>query len=442
MSATTTPLDLLHAWSTLSTGEIAERLASGADAAAAARLFGASETAELIAAAPEAPARRSSQARSAVVLIPGIMGSQLASVRGLTTLLWLNPLLLLRGQAAYLQLDDAGEADRHPAIHAVATALDKLCYLKPALVLRREVDLYEFPYDWRRSITHNAGVLARGLERWAAGTDRRFTLLGHSMGGLVARAYLARHPRAAERRLERVISLGTPYFGTAEAVRNLAVGNTLLEIAERLNPANRAGEVVLSMPSVYQLLPAPPDLLPPLTGPVVNWDVYSRAAWRLAGLSTGHLRAGAGFHQALAKADPQVAAVQIAGCNIETIVRVERKFTEKEEPVYSTISRDSGEESGDGPVPLWSAVHPKIYTYYVEEQHRYLPANKAVLDAVLELAYGGAPCLHETIPPKHNLLPLRQVEPLNVSAHAVELRHRIEAGTATEADLAQLYFAG
>jgi pimeloyl-ACP methyl ester carboxylesterase len=436
-----TSLDLLSTWSTLSTGEIAARLTSGEDIDAAAQLFGEPEAAALAHAAPAVPGRRASPVRESVVLIPGVMGSLLSSVRGITTLLWLNPGLLLRGEAGYLELDDAGQADRHPAIEAVALGLDKLCYLKPALVLRRETELYEFPYDWRRSITHNASVLARALERWAAGTEKRFTLIGHSMGGLVARAYLARHPRAAERRLHRVISLGTPYFGTVEAVQNFALGNRLMNIADRLNPANQADRVMLSMPSLYQLLPAPAGLMPSHLEAPVNWDVYSAEAWRRPGIRGAYLAAGEDFHRMLAETDPQLETVQVAGCNVETTICFERSFAPDERPVFTTTRRDEGAESGDGPVPLWSAVHPKVRTYYVEEQHRLLPANGDVLDAVLELVHGGAPRLPGEVPAKRDLAWPRQIEPANAGVAAAELRRRIEGGTATSSDLSQLYFA-
>ena len=42
------------------------------------------------------------------------------------------------------------------------------------------------------------GCCAASLERWAAGTDRKFTLLAHSMGGLVSRSYMAQFPAEAQ----------------------------------------------------------------------------------------------------------------------------------------------------------------------------------------------------------------------------------------------------
>ena len=82
-----------------------------------------------------------------------------------------------------------------------------MCYLKIALTLRSEAVLFEFPYDWRLPIEINGDLLGQFLDRWAEGDDTmQFTLVGHSMGGLVSRAYVTRHPEEAKRRVERVRS--------------------------------------------------------------------------------------------------------------------------------------------------------------------------------------------------------------------------------------------
>lgn len=82
-----------------------------------------------------------------------------------------------------------------------------------------------------------------------SGSDR-VIIVAHSMGGLVARAYLQRHGAA---RIARVITLGTPHHGTALA--NLGVGENarqmsrpggqcsawLAQLAASETPALRAG---------------------------------------------------------------------------------------------------------------------------------------------------------------------------------------------------------
>jgi len=126
------------------------------------------------------------------------------------------------------------------------------------------------------------------------------------MGGLVARAYLARHAAAAEQRVKRVITFGTPYFGAANAIENMALGNKMMAIAARLNAANAPQDLLSNMPSLYQLLPGPPDLFPAGPEYPANWDLYDAGAWEVAGIRQDYLDADLQFQPLLASADPQM----------------------------------------------------------------------------------------------------------------------------------------
>lgn len=429
--------DLLSSWSTLSLDEIEARVESGADAQALEQLLGADEAAELQR-LTHGPVARG--LRPAVVLMPGIMGSLLVSVRGVNTVLWINPLLFLKGQGSYLQLSADGSRDAHAEIDAVPLSLEKLCYTKIALALRRQVDLYEFPYDWRRPVQVNGDLLATYLERWAAGDAARpFTLVGHSMGGLVARACLARHPELAGGRVAQVIMLGTPHFGAANAVETLLNGNSMMALVTKLNDKNQVADLLKNLPSAYQLLPAPPDLFPAHRPYPANWDLYDAGAWHLAGIRQDYLDAGLRFHHELAASDPQAPLVEIAGCEVETGVEVERSFGANDEPRLAVTKVGTGPDAGDGTVPLWSAMLPGAAVYYVQEVHRYLPRNKQVIQATLSLIHGGDPDLPATLPAAHDMLVARS--PGLPDVEAADLRRRLEQGTAREEDLAQLYFA-
>jgi len=430
--------DLLISWSTLSLDEIEARLQAGAEEEAAAQLFGASEIAEMQTVLELPPAQG---ARKAVVLLPGIMGSLLSSIRGVTTLLWINPVLFLKGQARYLELNADGTTDGSPEIDAVPIAIERLFYTKIALALRRVADLYEFPYDWRRPIEWNGDLLHRCLERWATSDPhRQFTLVGHSMGGLISRAYLARHTQAAAQRIEKVIMLGTPHFGAATALENLLKGNSMMALAAKLNNKNVPQRLLLNLPSVYQLLPAPPDLFPAHRPYPANWDLYDANAWGLEGLRQDYLDAGQAFYRLLAGADPQVSLIQVAGCNMDTIVEVQRRTEPDGKSTYKVIRTKEGHDAGDATVPLWSAVLPGAAIYYAEEKHRQLPQNRKVIQATLDLIHGGIPDLPTDLPPySESVFALAQPESADVTAET--LRQHIQEGTATGQELSQLYFA-
>lgn len=430
--------DLLASWSSLSFEEIEARLEAGGEEDMVEQLFGSTEVAEMrtLTATP-----RARGLREAVVLLPGIMGSLLSSIRGVTTLLWINPAIFLNGQSSYLELNPDGTRDGCPNIEAVPISLEKLVYLKIGLALRRQVDLYEFPYDWRRPIEWSADVLHGCLERWADGNpDRQFTLVGHSMGGLVARAYLARHTPVAERRVKHLIMHGTPHYGAANTIENLITGNQMMDIVTLLNGQNEPRRLLLNLPSVYQLLPAPPHLFPSSRPYPANWDVYDAATWRLEGIREDYLAAGRRFHELLASVDPEVQMTEIAGCHLDTVVEVQRDFGPDDRPRFEFIRTGEGPDSGDGTVPLWSALLPQATIYYVQHGHRGLPSNGQVIQATLDLIHGGTPDLPTQLPPRRpGLFRGGTLAPAEVEAD--RLRARLEEGTASDEDLSRLYFA-
>jgi pimeloyl-ACP methyl ester carboxylesterase len=439
------PRDLLASWSTLSFEEIEARLEAGDDVEVVEQLFGSTEVTEMLtmAAAPRAPGRR-----EAVVLLPGMMGSLLSSIRGVTTLLWINPAIFLNGQSSYLELNQDGTRDGSPNIEAVPVSVEKLVYLKIGLTLRRQTDLYEFPYDWRRPIERSADVLHECIERWADGDpDRGFTLVGHSMGGLVARAYLARHTQIAERRIKHLITHGTPHFGAPSALGSLITGNQMMDIVTKLNNQNQPRRFLMNLPSVYQLLPAPPDLFPSSVRYPANWDVYDAAAWQLEDVRQDYLDAGRRFHQLLANTDPQVQITQIAGCNLDTLVEVRREFGPDGEPQFEFIGIGEGPGSGDGTVPLWSAELPGATVYYIQHSHATLPSNRQVIKGTLDLVHDGkTERLPTDLPPRESGLFGRGVRsPADVDdvedVDIERLRQRLEEGTANAEDLSRLYFA-
>jgi pimeloyl-ACP methyl ester carboxylesterase len=448
MPATTT--NLIHGWSSLSLDDIDQRLQSGD--AEMTRFFGAEETAAMRS-LPTAQTRSFGGPRPAVVILPGIMGSLLQSTQGLIDLLWVNPVALLRGRVNLLEMDDAGERESDPHVYVTPTSLEMIYYTKFVLSLGKQVDLFQFPYDWRRDIQKLAGDLHAALERWAAGSDRKFTLVGHSMGGLVSRAYMALYPDAANQRIKRLVMLGTPNHGAPETVRNLIQGNDLMNLAQKLNSNNDANNLVRHIPSIYQILPAPPSCWPDPAHYPTDFDVYSAGAWPIAGLNQRFLDMGSALWNLLAAADPQIPQTMIAGCNLDTTTGV--RITGGVQ-----IERGSaGMAGGDGTVALVSALLPGADTYYVECVHAKLPGHADVIQAVLDLASGGSPSLSKEVlqptgaafatpaptraalatpPPTHGTS--STPPPIDLDTEAARLRRQISNGTLTAQEMERLYF--
>lgn len=404
-------------------------------------LIGERETAE-IRALLEHPVTDAADQR-ATVFLPGLMGSLLASVSGIGALLWINPTVLLDGHINLLDLDDEGRADRAPEVRITAIGIEKMTYLPMIVALARNTRLYEFPYDWRRHIEVSARQLHEALLRWSSGDpERRFTLVGHSMGGLVARAYTILYPVEAERLVEGVVMVGTPLQGVAASAL-IFTGDTIpSQVVTHLNADNDVIGFASRMPASYQLLPPPPELFRGARPYPLNWDAYDATTWGLPCVRQRHLDAARRYHQRMAQSGAEVPFYQIAGCHRRTVVdvwRAETAHREDDAPPPTIVYQERGKDSGDELVPLWSSHLPGVQTYYVQEAHQQLPSNRQVLDGVLELVYGRTPALPETLP---EALPTRpRVPPGGLLAQVAALRQRILDGDLRQRDIADISFA-
>jgi pimeloyl-ACP methyl ester carboxylesterase len=132
---------------------------------------------------------------------------------------------------------------------------------------------YVFAYDWRRDNVETARLLIRRIEELKqrlGRSDLRFNVIAHSMGGLIAR-YAARYgdadlpadglpPKptwAGASSINKIFMFGTPNEGSADAFATLLEGYSLTEGLRRrlylLNTLSR--EAALTAPSIFQLLP-------------------------------------------------------------------------------------------------------------------------------------------------------------------------------------------
>ena len=133
--------------------------------------------------------------------------------------------------------------------------------------LDRSWDVLPVPYDWRLPIAATTRDLAAYLEDKgvAIGGDRPVHFVGHSMGGLVARAFLIQHRAEWASGTGRFVQLGTPNWGSfamplavwgeERVVRALALADVFHDEEEIL-------DTIASFPGVLELFPSPERLLP------------------------------------------------------------------------------------------------------------------------------------------------------------------------------------
>jgi pimeloyl-ACP methyl ester carboxylesterase len=146
-----------------------------------------------------------------------------------------------------------------------------------------------FAYDWRRDLVESARRLDETLDALADARGEpgvKFNIVGHSMGGLIARYYLrygtaepdpdAPVTWAGARRIHNLILVATPNGGGIHALEALLLGNRV-----GLSYATLASPVVTRMPSVYQLLPpAGAAALVDHTGEPIATDLHDIETWR------------------------------------------------------------------------------------------------------------------------------------------------------------------
>lgn len=129
--------------------------------------------------------------------------------------------------------------------------------------LRQEVTpyTYVFRYDWRKDNRASADYLKFFIDLILKKVSihqgrevKKVTLIGHSMGGLVIKwcALKSLGDQAADK-IDRIITVATPYRGSLNAVEALLPGARYLFGLESKKAMRHSAR---TMPGVYQLLPA------------------------------------------------------------------------------------------------------------------------------------------------------------------------------------------
>ncbi len=342
---------------------IFEALASGAHAPSLRAYFGAANYADLVALA--AGKARKIRRGAQVLILPGIMGSKLGcapEAHKPGAVVWFDPATISTGALDELALPEGRKLG--------LKGVQLFAYARLLLELRQQgYDAALHPYDWRLGLEELGELLAARIEA----SREPVILVGHSMGGLIARMAMAMLPK---RHVRKLILLATPNFGSFAAVQALRGTYGFVRKVARLDlansPAYLASRVFHTFTGLYHLLPS---------GGAPKVDNLCRAhRWPASGLQPDEqqLRQVAQVRAKLAPPDQRM--VQIAGVNQPTVVGVRRKANGFE---YRLGWR------GDGTVPLVMALLPKLPTYYVRELHARLPCNGAVIRGVIDIIRSG-----------------------------------------------------
>ena len=148
------------------------------------------------------------------------------------------------------------------------------------------VPVYPFGYDWRMPLDRTEEQLAAFVEEVIDRTllmrhyrdDEAFrenptvSLIGHSMGGLIIAGYIERY---SGRRVDRVVTLGTPFQGSYEAILKVATGTS--ELGDD-SGKTRERRMARMTPALYHLLPESVGLVSANGNIAVNF--FDPDAWQ------------------------------------------------------------------------------------------------------------------------------------------------------------------
>lgn len=317
-----------------------------------------------------------------IVFLHGIMGSHLRAHGSLGGRVWLSPLaLVVGGVAERLRLADDGERDLLPDQILYPDGHVRMYYEKAARKWRlRGFVVHEFAYDWRKPIINAADRLHLFLETLRLERPaKKFALVAHSMGGLVAALYAARHPEWSARVLQAIL-LGSPLRGSYAPIEALLGTYPVLASVAMVDLKDTLADymaAVRTLPGLLDMLPDPeifPDAAP----------FYQRGSWPAecapAQIWLDHSR----LVKRLIANSPLLETVRL-------IVSPGHPTVGEALLLDGRLRPGPQHRRGDGTVPTRSAAAgiAGLTVYRAAGQHADLPREDAVIDAVESLLKNG-----------------------------------------------------
>jgi pSer/pThr/pTyr-binding forkhead associated (FHA) protein len=298
-------------------------------------------------------------ARRPVVVVPGLMGSELwlGSER-----LWFNPRTMISNPEVFRLPGDPrieargilNDAVIVPHIIQLRQYSALADYLVAGLGYTRGKDLLEFGYDWRQDVRLAAQRLAERIEGWGAKAPT--TIIAHSLGTLVTRYYVER--LGGKRFVERIILMGGPHYGAPGALAAILNGPGMLPFGMG---DERMRAVLATFPSAYQILPTYPCVVDQ-HGDYI--DALKDESW-LPEWQRPFLSAARAFQREVGTVS-SVPTVSVFGYGLKTKLRVQ--IHRRPDGQWQKVEFVE-ESAGDQSVPSGSAVLKGSEIHPVLQEH-------------------------------------------------------------------------
>jgi pimeloyl-ACP methyl ester carboxylesterase len=336
-----------------------------------------------------------------VILLPGIMGSHLAVVEDDDDRdrIWLDPKSIMFGGIKHLDVAAKSKV--------VPDGLIDLAYGDFIDYLRGDGGQHVIPfaYDWRLSVKQAALRLDEIVATRTSVSSAPIRIVAHSMGGLVARTYIAQKRKRwdllVQKHDARLIQLGTPNCGSYVIPRILLGEETILRQLAALDlgkDINAWARIVAEFPGLLEMAPRSggPDFFKPTT--------WSKFADIKATPSRDALTAARTTAKELTDVDlSEHPVVYVAGHAASTPILVQD----------SDGKLRLGETTdGDGRVTWQSGIPQGVPTYYIGVEHGSMADDEKSFDGIRELIESGETGQFERNPLKPIVAPSRGLGPL------------------------------
>ena len=414
--------------------------------------------------APSAiPSSSSTTNKIPIIFVPGGMGTELKTGQ---TILWptvsANFLNLMEmtpeGKDITREEITTGEVIRtFPLLDVgVAGITDKFFEFFVNHGYKENVDLFPFPYDWRKDIDKTARELASKVKEISAiSPNKKVIIITYSNGGLIAFSYLS--DISSHYLVEKIILLAPPIHGMPKYLGTLMFGKNFPPFGVRRVDLSRAitdecvKKMVKNMPALYQ--GAMDEWYESFIGGSLIKDVGNNSSIRLRNLSSRFpneynndlIIKALDFHKKLDNAwqsNPFKETYLLVGSSLETITQIildngrlkEQKLQKSGDetvpsvslenilPKVSTRQRMASDTYPDGKLEIFSTNDVKLLFVFSNMTHGSIVKDNYVLQWVMKI-------INNNNIPASPLLPFPNPKPNHPrTLPAWDLRNRTQGG--------------